>query len=110
MSLRNKVTLIGYTGKEVETVNFESGSIKASVSLATSDHYNNAKGEKVEETQWHNLIAFGKTAEILQKYVPKGKEIAIEGKLTYRSYDDKDGVKRYITEIRVDEILLLGGK
>lgn len=56
------------------------------------------------------LIAFGKTAEIFEKYVSKGKEIAIEGKLTYRSYDDKDGVKRYVTEIRVDEILLLGGK
>lgn len=110
MSLRNKVTLIGYTGKEVEIVNFDNGTLKAIVSLATNDHYTNAKGEKVEETQWHNLIAFGKTAEILQKYVPKGKEIAIEGKLMYRSYDDKDGVKRYITEIRVDEILLLGGK
>lgn len=110
MSLRNKVTLIGYTGKEVETVNFDNGNVKASVSLATSDHYTNAKGEKVEETQWHNLIAYGKTAEILQKYVPKGKEIAIEGKLTYRSYDDKDSIKRYITEIRIDEILLLGGK
>ncbi|NML57442.1 single-stranded DNA-binding protein [Chryseobacterium cheonjiense] len=110
MSLRNKVTLIGYTGKEVEMVNFENGNSKAVVSLATSDYYTNAKGEKVEETQWHNLIAFGKTAEIFQKYVTKGKEIAIEGKLTYRSYDDKDGVKRYITEIRVDEILLLGGK
>jgi len=110
MSLRNKVTLIGYTGKEVEIVNFDNGTLKASVSLATNDHYTNAKGEKVEETQWHNLIAFGKPAEILQKYAPKGKEIAIEGKLMYRSYDDKDGVKRYITEIRVDEILLLGGK
>ncbi|SHF26812.1 single-strand DNA-binding protein [Chryseobacterium takakiae] len=110
MSLRNKVTLIGYTGKEVEMVNFENGNSKAVVSLATSDYYTNAKGEKVEETQWHNLIAFGKTAEIFQKYVTKGKEIAIEGKLTYRSYDDKDGVKRYITEVRVDEILLLGGK
>lgn len=110
MSLRNKVTLIGFTGKEVETVNFENGGTKASVSLATNDHYTNAKGEKVEETQWHSLVAFGKTAEILQKYVTKGKEIAIEGKITYRSYDDKDGVKRYITEIRVEEILLLGGK
>ncbi|MDR2236929.1 MAG: single-stranded DNA-binding protein [Chryseobacterium sp.] len=110
MSLRNKVTLIGYTGKEVEMVNFDNGTLKASVSLATNDHYTNARGEKVEETQWHNLIAFGKAAEILQKYAPKGKEIAVEGKLTYRSYDDKDGVKRYITEIRVDEILLLGGK
>lgn len=110
MSLRNKVTLIGYTGKEVEMINFENGGTKASVSLATNDHYTNAKCEKVEETQWHTLVAFGKTAEILQKYVPKGKEIAIEGKITYRSYDDKDGVKRYITEIRVEEILLLGGK
>lgn len=110
MSLRNKVTLIGYTGKEVEMINFENGSVKSSVSLATNDHYTNAKGEKVEETQWHNLIAFGKTAEIFQKYVSKGKEIAIEGKLTYRSYDDKDGVKRFITEIRVDEIQFLGSK
>lgn len=110
MSLRNKVTLIGHTGKEVEMVNFENGNVKASVSLATSDYYTNSKGDKVEETQWHNLIAFGKTAEIFQKYVPKGKEIAVEGKLTYRSYDDKDGVKKYITEIKVDEILLLGGK
>jgi len=110
MSLRNTVTLIGYTGKEVETVNFDNGSLKASVSLATSDHYTNAKGEKIEETQWHTLVAFGKVAEICQKYVSKGKEIAVEGKLTYRSYDDKDGVKRYITEIRVDEILLLGSK
>ncbi len=110
MSLRNRITLIGHTGKEVEMMTFDNGTPKASVSLATSDHYTNAKGEKVEETQWHSLVAFGKTAEIFQKYVPKGKEIAVEGKLTYRSYDDKDGVKRYITEIRVEEILLLGGK
>ncbi len=110
MSLRNKITLIGHTGKEVEVMNFENGTLKAIVSLATSDHYTNAKGEKVEETQWHNLVAFGKTAEILQKYAPKGKELAVEGKLTYRSYDDRDGVKRFITEIRVEEILLLGGK
>ncbi|WP_267402860.1 MULTISPECIES: single-stranded DNA-binding protein [unclassified Chryseobacterium] len=110
MSLRNSVSLIGFTGKEVEMISFENGNVKANVSLATNDHYINAKGEKVEETQWHSLVAFGKTAEIFQKYVTKGKEIAIEGKLMYRSYDDKDGVKRYITEIKVDEILLLGGK
>ncbi|MBA5630121.1 single-stranded DNA-binding protein [Moheibacter lacus] len=109
MSLRNKVTLIGRTGKEVETVNFENGSL-AKVSLATSEHYTNAKGEKVEETQWHNLVAFGKTAEIMQKYVEKGKEIAIEGKIIYRNYDDKDGQKRYITEIKVDELVMVGGK
>jgi len=110
MSLRNSITLIGFTGKEVEMVNFENGGMKAGVSLATNDHYTNAKGEKVEETQWHSLIAFGKTAELFKKYVPKGKEIAIEGKLMYRSYEDKDGIKRYITEIKVDELVLLGGK
>ena len=109
MSLRNKVTLIGHTGKEVKIVNFEKG-MKATVSLATNDYYTNSLGEKVEETQWHNLVAFGKTAEIMQKYVQKGKEIAVEGKLTYRTYDDKDGQKRYITEIRVEELLLLGTK
>lgn len=110
MSLRNKVTLIGHTGKEVEIFNFENGSRKASVTLATNDYYINANGEKVEETQWHNLVAFGKTAEIMEKYMPKGKEIAIEGKLVYRSYDDKDGVKRMIPEIRVEELVLLGSK
>ena len=108
MSLRNKVTLIGRTGKEVETMQFENGGMKASVSLATSDFYTNSKGEKIEETQWHNLVAFGKTAELMQKYVEKGKEIAIEGKVTYRSYDLEDGQKRYITEIRVEELLFLG--
>lgn len=110
MSLRNKVTLIGHTGKEVEVFSFENGSKKVSVTLATNDYYTNAAGEKVEETQWHNLTAFGKTAEIMEKYVPKGKEIAVEGKLTYRSYDDKDGTKRFVTEIRVEELVLLGSK
>ena len=109
MSIRNKVTLIGRTGKEVETVKFENGQL-AKVSLATSEHYTNAKGEKVEDTQWHNLVCYGKTAEIMQKYVEKGKEIAVEGKIMYRSYDDKDGNKKYITEIKVDEMVLLGGK
>ncbi|MBF6610188.1 MAG: single-stranded DNA-binding protein [Chryseobacterium sp.] len=109
MSLRNKVTLIGHTGKEVEITNFEKGGMKASVTLATNDYYTNAMGEKVEETQWHNLVAFGKTAEIMQKYVPKGKEIAVEGKITYRSYE-KEGKKVYLTEIRVEEVVLLGSK
>ncbi len=109
MSLRNKVTLIGHTGKDVEVINFERG-IKATVSLATNDFYTNAQGQKVEETQWHNLVAFGKTAEIMQKYVSKGKEIAVEGKLVYRSYDGNDGQKRHITEIRVEEVVMMGGK
>lgn len=110
MSLRNKATLIGRTGKEVEIVNLEKGGIIAKVSLATSDIYTNAIGEKIEETQWHSLVAYGKTAEIMQKYVEKGREIAVEGKIIYRNYDDKDGNKRYVTEIRVEELVLIGGK
>ena len=109
MSLRNKVTLIGRTGKDVEIVKFDNGKL-AKVSLATTDHYTNALGEKVEETQWHSLSVGGKLADIMEKYVEKGKEIAVEGKVVYRTYDDKDGVKRYITEIRVEELVLLGGK
>ncbi len=109
MSLRNKVTLIGRTGKDVEIVKFENGKL-AKVSLATTDNYSYALGEKVEETQWHSLSAGGKLADIMEKYVEKGKEIAVEGKVIYRTYDDKDGVKRYITEIRVEELVLLGGK
>lgn len=107
MSLRNKVSLIGHTGKDVEIFNFESGGIKASVTLATNDFYTNSAGEKVEEVQWHNLVAYGKTAEIMQKYVQKGKEIAVEGKLIYRTYDGIDGQKKYITEVRIEELLLL---
>ncbi len=110
MSIRNKVILIGHTGKEVEITNFENGGMKASVSLATNDFYTNNSGEKVEETQWHNLVAYGKTAEIMQKYVAKGKEIAVEGKIMYRSYDGTDGQKKYYTEIRVEELVLLGTK
>ena len=106
MSLRNKVTLIGRTGKEVEIVNFEKGFL-AKVSLATSDFYTNAKGEKVEETQWHNLVAYGKTAEVMKNYVEKGDEIAVEGKVTYRNYEDKEGRKRYFTEIKMDNLILL---
>lgn len=110
MSLRNKVILIGHTGKDVEVVNFDNGNLKASVTLATNDYYTNAQGEKVEDTQWHNLVAFGKTAEIMQKYVTKGKEVAVEGKLMYRTYDGQEGQKRNITEVRVDELVLLGTK
>ncbi|ACU08120.1 Single-stranded DNA-binding protein [Flavobacteriaceae bacterium 3519-10] len=109
MSLRNKVTLVGRTGKDVEIVNFENGKL-AKVSLATSDYYTNGLGEKVEETQWHNLVAGGKLADIMQKYVEKGKEIAVEGKVMYRTWDDKTGAKHYMTEIRVEELVLLGSK
>ena len=109
-ALRNKVQLIGHVGQEPEIKTFEGGKKLANITLATNESYTNAKGEKVEQTEWHRLTAWGKTADLIESYVIKGKEIAIEGKIVYRSYDDKDGQKRYITEIRVEEILLLGTK
>lgn len=107
--MKNKVQLIGHIGQEpeVKTVNDKK---VANITLATNDFYTNDKGEKVEQTEWHRITAWGKTAEIIEKYVSKGKEIALEGKLSYRNYEDKDGIKRYVTEIVATEILLLGGK
>jgi len=106
-ALRNKVQLIGRLGQEPEIVNLESGKKLAKFSLATNENYTNAKGEKVENTEWHNIVAWGKTAEIIEKYVNKGQEIAIEGRLTSRAYDDKEGIKRYITEVVCSEMLML---
>ena len=109
-NLRNKVSLIGNLGNNPEVKVFESGKKMVRLSLATSENYKNASGEKVEETQWHNLVAWGKTADIAEKYLQKGSELAIEGRLTYRSYDDKNGEKKYITEIIVNELMMLGKK
>jgi len=107
-ALRNKVQLIGNLGNDPEIVNLETGKMLAKFTLATNESYKNNKGEKITDTQWHNVIAWGKTAEIIEKYVTKGKEVAIEGKLTSRSYETKEGDKRYITEIVCNELLLLG--
>ena len=109
-TLSNSVHLIGRLGMDPKSFEFENGSQKAQFSLATNDFYKNAKGERVEETQWHNIIAFGKTAKIVTDYLSKGKEIALEGKLTNRSYEDKDGNKKYITEIVANQILILDKK
>ena len=109
-TLRNKVQLIGNLGNTPEVITLDSGKKLAKFSIATNESYKNAQGEKVTETQWHNLIAWNNTAEIVEKYLDKGKEIAIEGKLTSRSYDDKDGNKKYITEVVVNELLMLGSK
>ncbi|MAW96173.1 MULTISPECIES: single-stranded DNA-binding protein [unclassified Leeuwenhoekiella] len=106
-TLRNKVQLIGNLGNDPEIVNLESGKKLAKFSIATNETYKNNKGERVTDTQWHNVVAWGKTAEIVENYVTKGKEIAIEGKLTSRSYETKQGEKRYITEIVCDELLML---
>ena len=109
-NLRNKVQLIGHVGQEPEVKTLTSGQVLAKLSLATTDIYKNKAGEKVKETYWHNLIAWGKTATVIQNYVQKGQEIAIEGKLTNRFYEDKEGKKHYITEINVNELMLMGTK
>jgi len=109
-TLRNKVQLIGNLGNDPEIINLESGKTLAKFSIATNENYKNAEGEKVTDTQWHNVVAWGKTAEIVEKYVTKGKEVAIEGKLTTRSWDDEKGNKKYITEIVCNELLMLGSK
>ena len=109
-ALRNKVQLIGNIGMAPEIKTLDGGKKLAKMSIATNESYKNAKGELVKETQWHNLIAWGKTADIIEKYLKKGNQIAIEGKLITRNYTDKEGLKRYITEIQVSELLMLGGK
>ena len=109
-ALKNKVQLIGNLGANPEVKNTESGKKLAQFSLATHENYRNAKGEKVKETQWHRVIAWGKVAEIAEKYLEKGKEIAIEGKLINRSYTDKQGNKKFVTEIQVNELLMLGAR
>jgi single-strand DNA-binding protein len=107
-TLRNKVQLIGNLGNDPEIINLESGKTLAKFSIATNESYTNNKGEKITDTQWHNIVAWGKTAQIIEKYVGKGKEVAIEGKLTNRSYETKTGEKRYITEIVCTELMMLG--
>ena len=107
-SLKNKVQLVGHVGQDPEIKTFEGEKKLANFTLATNEVYKNDKGEKVEETQWHRLVAWGKTAETIEKYVTKAKEIAIERKLNHRSYDDKNGEKKYITEVVIGELMLLG--
>ena len=109
-ALKNKVQLIGNLGNAPEVKTTESGKKLARFSMATDESYRNAKGEKVTETTWHNLVAWGKVAELAEKYLTKGKEIAIEGKLINNSYTDKEGNKKYSTEVQVSEILMLGTK
>lgn len=96
-TLRNKVHLIGNVG-DPKSHTFESGKKVTTFTLATNETYRNANGEKLQDTQWHNLVAWGKTAEIIDRYVTKGKEVAIEGKLTSRSYGNEAGEKHYLTE------------
>jgi len=105
--LKNKVQLIGNVGQEPVITNLENNKKVARLSMATNETYKNAKGEKVQSTDWHTIVAWGKIAEIIEKYVTKGKEIIVEGKLTSRSYEDKEGIKRFVSEVVIYEILLL---
>ena len=107
-ALKNKVQLIGNLGNNPEIRTIEGGKKMARFSVATNETYRTAKGEKVTETQWHNLIAWGKVAEIAEQFLSKGSEVAIEGKLINRNYTDKDGIKRYVTEIQVNEVFIVG--
>lgn len=109
-TIKNHVQLIGNVGQEPSITNLENGKKVARFSLATNEYYKNDKGEKVQNTEWHSIVAWGKTAEIIEKYAVKGKEIGVSGKLQSRSYVDNEGVTRYVTEVEANEILLLGVK
>lgn len=106
-NVRNSVTLIGNLGKDPEVRTYETGRKKATFSLATNESFRNQNGEKVQETQWHNLVVWGHLADLASKYLRKGHEVAIEGKLVHRSYEIANGEKRYITEINVNDLVML---
>jgi len=109
-NLRNRVQLIGHVGVNPEIRSLGDGKTFARLNIATNEIRIGKDGEKITETQWHNLVAWGKNAQFIEKYLNKGQEVAVEGKLTSRSYDDKNGVKRYITEIVINELMMIGNK
>jgi len=109
-TLKNHIQLIGNVGQEPTITNLESGKKVARFSLATNEYFKDAKGEKQTDTNWHTVVAWGKTAEIIEKFVSKGKELGVTGKLKTRTYTTDDGNERYVTEVEANEILLLGSK
>jgi single-strand DNA-binding protein len=106
-SLANKVTLIGNLGMDPETKTTETGKKVTHFTLATNDGYKGADGQRVKETTWHNIVAWNGLADIAGKYLKKGKEVAVEGRIVYKSYEDKKGVTKYITEIVLNDLQLL---
>ena len=106
----NKVILVGNVGADPEVKRLESGNVVAKITIATSEKYVNKNGEKVENTEWHNVVFWGKLAEVLENYIKKGSQLYVEGKLSTRSWADKDGNKRYTTEIIGNNMQMLGGK
>jgi single-strand DNA-binding protein len=109
-TLKNSVRLVGNLGMDPEVKSFENDRKLAKIAIATNETYKNDKGEKVTDTQWHNLVLWGAQAKLAEQILRKGDEIAIEGKLASRSYVDKDGNKRYVTEVVVNEFLKIGLK
>ena len=109
-TLRNSVRLVGNLGMDPEVKTFDTNKKLARLSIATNDSYKNDKGERVTDTQWHNLVFWGAQAKLAEDFLKKGDEVAIEGKISNRSYVDKDGVKRYTNEIVVNEFLKITGR
>jgi single-strand DNA-binding protein len=105
----NKVILVGNLGRDAELRFTASGAGVSTLNLATTEVWNDKQGQKQEKTEWHRIVVWGKQAESLQEYLVKGKQIYVEGRLQTRQWDDKDGNKRYTTEIKADRITLLGG-
>jgi len=105
----NKVILVGNLGKDPELRTLESGRKVANFSLATTETYKDKNGERVDQTEWHNIVFWGPIADVIEKYLKKGSQVYIEGKIRTRSYDDKEGNKKYITEILGDKMTMLGG-
>ncbi len=106
-SLKNRVNLIGNLGQDPETKNLENGKKVTRFTLATSDEYKNAEGQKVKETTWHNIVAWNGLADVAGRFLKKGGQVAVEGRIVYRNYEDKNGATRYITEIVINEMLML---
>ncbi len=106
-ALRNRVQLIGNLGQDPETKTLDSGKKVAKFTIATNDTYKNNDGQKIEETMWHNIVAWNGLAETASKYLKKGNEVVVNGRIVYRTYEDKNGVTKYFTEIVLNEILLL---
>jgi len=106
-SLRNNVQLIGNLGKEIELKTTPSGKYVTTFSIATKEAYKNQAGETIEDTQWHNIVAWGKQAELLSKFLKKGSKVYVQGKLMHRSYDDANGFKRYVTEVKLNNFELM---
>lgn len=106
-TLRNRVQLVGNLGMNPEIVNLESGKKIAKFTVATNESFSDGKGKTTTNTQWHNIVAWGKQAEIAEKHLQKGKEVALEGRLTYRQYEDKNKQTKYITEIVLNSYIVL---